>query len=101
MSSEVRIELTRRRRMATRSDWTASDAQTQGPSVAMRIQLEKEDDGRWLGEVPELPGVMAYGPSREEALNRGQTIVLACPQPRSYVPPVRPTANTIGSDRNT
>lgn len=28
MSSEVRIELTRRRRVATRSDWTASDAQT-------------------------------------------------------------------------
>lgn len=42
----------------------------------MRIQLEQEDDGRWLGEVPELPGVMAYGPSREEALARVKALAL-------------------------
>lgn len=42
----------------------------------MRIELEQEDDGRWLGEVPELPGVMAYGPSREEALARVKALAL-------------------------
>jgi predicted RNase H-like HicB family nuclease len=33
----------------------------------MRIETEREEDGRWIAEVPELPEVMAYGPTREEA----------------------------------
>ena len=41
----------------------------------LRIELELEDDGRWIAEIPELPGVMAYGASREEA--RGKVEVLA------------------------
>ena len=31
------------------------------------LDCELEDDGRWLAEVPQLPGVLAYGASREEA----------------------------------
>jgi predicted RNase H-like HicB family nuclease len=33
----------------------------------LTIEIEREDDGRWLGEVPALPGVMAYGESEAEA----------------------------------
>ena len=33
--------------------------------------LDVTDDGRWLAEVPELPGVLAYGASRDEALGVG------------------------------
>ena len=33
----------------------------------LRIELEREADGRWIGEVPELPGVLAYGASEAEA----------------------------------
>jgi predicted RNase H-like HicB family nuclease len=32
-----------------------------------RIEFEREDDGRWIAEIPELPGVMAYGPTKGEA----------------------------------
>lgn len=32
------------------------------------IETEKEDDGRWLAEVMELPGVMAYGETEEQAV---------------------------------
>ncbi len=32
-----------------------------------RITFEREDDGRWIAEIAELPGVMAYGATREEA----------------------------------
>jgi predicted RNase H-like HicB family nuclease len=39
------------------------------------IEFEREDDGRWLAEVPALPGVMAYGSTRAEA--RGKVEVLA------------------------
>jgi predicted RNase H-like HicB family nuclease len=34
----------------------------------MTIEIEQEEDGRWIAEVPALPGVMAYGKDREEAI---------------------------------
>lgn len=40
------------------------------------IELEQEDDGRWIGEVPTLPGVMAYGLTRAEALAAVQALAL-------------------------
>lgn len=41
-----------------------------------RIELEQEEDGRWIGEVPTLPGVMAYGVTRAEALAAVQALAL-------------------------
>jgi predicted RNase H-like HicB family nuclease len=35
--------------------------------VTLSIELEREDDGRWIAEVLEIPGVMCYGATREEA----------------------------------
>lgn len=40
------------------------------------IEIEREDDGRWLAEVPDLPGVMTYGQSRGEAIARVQALAL-------------------------
>ena len=40
------------------------------------IELEQEDDGRWIGEVLTLPGVMAYGQTRVEALAAVQALAL-------------------------
>jgi predicted RNase H-like HicB family nuclease len=40
------------------------------------IEVEEESDGRWVAEVPELPGVMAYGQSRAEAIRRAQALSL-------------------------
>jgi predicted RNase H-like HicB family nuclease len=40
------------------------------------IECEREDDGRWLAEVPELPGVMAYGNTAEEAQAKAQVLAL-------------------------
>ncbi len=40
------------------------------------IECEREEDGRWLAEVPELPGVMAYGTSAEEAQAKAQALAL-------------------------
>ena len=42
----------------------------------MTIEVEREEDGRWLAEVVELPGAMAYGASREEAVARAQALAL-------------------------
>ena len=40
------------------------------------IQHEMEDDGRWLAEVPELPGVVAYGANAEEAMSKAEVLAL-------------------------
>jgi predicted RNase H-like HicB family nuclease len=44
--------------------------------MSIAIELEREDDGRWIAEVPALAGVMAYGASRDEALRAVQTLAL-------------------------
>jgi predicted RNase H-like HicB family nuclease len=35
--------------------------------VDFKIEFEQEEDGRWIAEIPELPGVMAYGATKGEA----------------------------------
>jgi predicted RNase H-like HicB family nuclease len=45
-------------------------------SVAFRIELEQETDGRWIAEVIELPGVLAYGASQDQAVAKVQALAL-------------------------
>jgi predicted RNase H-like HicB family nuclease len=42
----------------------------------LRIQTELEDDGRWIAEVPQLPGVLAYGATEEEASAKAEILAL-------------------------
>jgi predicted RNase H-like HicB family nuclease len=42
----------------------------------LTIEVEQEEDGRWLAEVPDLPGVLAYGRTRQEAVARAQSLCL-------------------------
>ena len=44
--------------------------------MKLNIESEREADGRWLAEVPELPGVLAYGANRNEALAKAQVLAL-------------------------
>jgi len=44
--------------------------------VRFRVEIEREEDGRWLAEVPELPGVLAYGASASEAQAKVQALAL-------------------------
>ncbi len=45
-------------------------------SVSYRIELEVEEDGRWIAEVPDLAGVLCYGATRSEAIARVQALAL-------------------------
>jgi predicted RNase H-like HicB family nuclease len=38
--------------------------------MRLRMELEQEDDGRWIAEIPELPGVLVYGSTREGRFER-------------------------------
>jgi predicted RNase H-like HicB family nuclease len=42
----------------------------------IRVQVEREDDGRFLASVPDLPGVMAYGDTEQEAVRKVKAIAL-------------------------
>ena len=44
--------------------------------MTLRIELDHEDDGRWLAEVPDLSGVLCYGETRTDALARVQALAL-------------------------
>ena len=41
-----------------------------------RVEVEQEADGRWIAEVADLPGVMVYGPTRQDAITRAQALAL-------------------------
>jgi len=45
-------------------------------AMKFTIEYEQEEDGRWLAEVLELPGVLAYGKDREDAIARAQALAL-------------------------
>jgi predicted RNase H-like HicB family nuclease len=42
----------------------------------LSIELEREDDGRWIAEVPELPGVMVYGARPDEAIENVERLAV-------------------------
>ena len=44
--------------------------------ITFKVEVEQEVDGRWLAEVVELPGVLAYGETEQAALSRVQALAL-------------------------
>lgn len=47
------------------------------------IEIEQEDDGRWIAEVMELAGVLVYGASSEEAVTNAEALTLRVIQDRA------------------
>jgi predicted RNase H-like HicB family nuclease len=46
------------------------------PKMNITFETKQEDDGRWLAEAPELPGVMAYGVTALEAIAKAEALAL-------------------------
>jgi predicted RNase H-like HicB family nuclease len=44
--------------------------------ITLSVELEQEDDGRWIAEVTELPGVLAYGENSGDARAKAQALAL-------------------------
>lgn len=44
--------------------------------MTLTIELDREDDGRWIAEIPQLPGVLVYGANRDEALAKVKALAL-------------------------
>lgn len=60
------------------------------------IQHDKEEDGRWLAEVPELPGVLAYGATAEEAMAKAEALALRVLAERLEHKEAKPESISIG-----
>ncbi len=44
--------------------------------MAFKIEIEREADGRWIAEIPTLPGVLAYGKTKQRAVARVKALAL-------------------------
>lgn len=44
--------------------------------VKLTIELDREEDGRWIAEALELPGVMCYGSTREDAVSNAERLAI-------------------------
>jgi predicted RNase H-like HicB family nuclease len=44
--------------------------------MTFAIEIEQEKDGRWIAEIPQIPGAMVYGQTREEAVSRVEALAL-------------------------
>jgi len=44
--------------------------------MQLTVRLEREEDGRWFGQVSELPGVFAYGATRDDAAKAAQILAM-------------------------
>lgn len=60
-------------RVETRRIFLGTDV---GAAMMFQVEVEQESDGRWIAEVVELSGAMAYGATREEAISKVQALAL-------------------------
>jgi predicted RNase H-like HicB family nuclease len=44
--------------------------------MKLKVELDRETDGRWIAEIPDLPGVLAYGDTRNQALAAVEALAL-------------------------
>jgi predicted RNase H-like HicB family nuclease len=44
--------------------------------MTFAVEIEREKDGRWIAEIPQIPGAMAYGRTRAEAVSRVEALAL-------------------------
>jgi predicted RNase H-like HicB family nuclease len=77
---DIDMDLAKSRRRPTKPDDVSrtpdSPAYTAPMSTAFKVEVEREDDGRWIAEVMELPGVLAYGKTRDEAMQHVEVLAL-------------------------
>lgn len=61
----------------------------------LTIETEQEDDGRWIAEVPQLAGVLAYGATRDEAMAKAEVLALRVLAEQLEQGEARPTGLSI------
>jgi len=65
-------------------------------TMKFTIEHEREEDGRWLAEVPELPGVLAYDATADEAMAKAEVLALRVLAERLEHNEAKPQSISIG-----
>jgi predicted RNase H-like HicB family nuclease len=60
--------------LASKKRVGSADAPDRMKQTVFRVVFDREEDGRWIAEIPQLAGVMVYGKSKQEALLRVQAL---------------------------
>lgn len=81
MQTAIGRPLSRNVRRTLADGWGGPTSYTRDPGgherlITFKVETEREEDGRWLAEVIELPGVLAYGETQEVAVSRVQALAL-------------------------
>src|SRR3989338_5114771 len=63
-------------RLCYNRDMAKIGKQSKTQLTSFAVEFDREDDGRWIAEIPKLPGVMAYGLTKKEALRKVYAITL-------------------------
>jgi predicted RNase H-like HicB family nuclease len=64
--------------------------------MSMRVEVELEEDGRWIGEVPSLPGVLVYAATEQDARAKAEALALRVIADRlEHGEPVPPEARQL------
>jgi len=63
--------------------------------MRLTLESEQESDGRWLAEVPEIPGALAYGQTRDAAMAKAEALALRVLAERLEAGEALPTALQI------
>lgn len=63
--------------------------------MKFELECEREEDGRWLAEVPQLPGVLAYGATADEAMSKAEVLALRVLADRLEHGEIRPHSITF------
>ena len=58
------------------TDVTTKRKPPRSQDLHFSIETEQETDGRWIAEIPEVPGALAYGKTKEEAVSKAYAIAL-------------------------
>ena len=62
----------------------------------MRVEVEREYDGRWIGEVPALPGVLVYAATEQEARSKAEALAFRVIADRlEHGEPIPPEARQV------
>jgi predicted RNase H-like HicB family nuclease len=62
----------------------------------MRVEIERDEDGRWIGEVPALPGVLVYADTEQEARAKAEALAFRVIADRlEHGEPVPPEARRV------
>jgi predicted RNase H-like HicB family nuclease len=62
----------------------------------MRVEVEREDDGRWIGEVPALPGVLVYAETEQQARAKAEALAFRVIADRlEHGEPIPPEARRV------